>query len=258
MFVRSTLLVLAILPVAAAGVAAGAPQSCKTFSDAGTPSTADDIITCELTSYLSCADTLDPAGKLHDITVPVNLQLAAPTTSFTAGGGCGVPEVPLFNGVYQNTPYDFDIAGYVEGNIDTLTVELHDIHATQARQTGTMNLNVRIAIDGASPFGSEKRKNVSGTEFDSPLAIVVPVTLVPSSTRASDAMFFTVTNLGLDLPQLLQAGKGAHHAVAVTIGFDALNATGGQVPVWGATEVPASITINGAIKGKVIDARTIG
>ena len=257
MRVRSTLLAMALVPSAAFAVAAAAPEGCAVYDDAGTADAADDIVMCETTLYLSCEDTLDPAGKLHDIQVPVELTLDAPTESFTAAGGCGVPEVPLFSGVYQGTPYDFDIAGFTQGNIDTLTFELHDIHATQARMSGSMNLNVRITIDGQSPFGSEENTNVSGEPFQSPLTLDIPVEMVESSTGLSDGMFFTVTNLGQDLPGLLSAELGAYHTLSVTIGFDALGSTGVQTPVWGATEVPASITVNGEIKGTVVDARGV-
>lgn len=263
MRIRSALFALALVPGALAFAVTPADteetETCTTYSDAGTPDdTSDDIIMCEVANYLSCEDTLDPAGKVHDIQVPVKLTTIAPDTSFTAAGGCGVPEIPLFGGVYQNTPYDFDIAGYTKGNIDTLTFELHDIHATEARQSRTMNLAVRITIDELSPFGSEENTNVSGDPFDSPLTLDIPVEMVDSATGLSDGMFFTVTNLGEDLPELLDAGVGDYHGIKVTIGFDATNATGLQVPVWGATEVPASITVNGEVKGTVVDATAHG
>ncbi len=255
MRIRSALVAAAIIPSAVFAVAA-APEGC-TVLDAAGEGEADDVLICEVANYLSCEDVLDPAGKLHDITVPVKLTTEAPDTSFTAAGGCGVPEVPLFGGVYQNTPYDFDIAGFVEGNIDTLTFELHDIHATQARMSRSMTLGVRITIDGASPFGSETNTNVSGEPFESPLTLDIPLEMVDSSTGLSDGMFFTVTNIGQDLAELLAPGKGGYHTIAVTFGMDALDATGLQVPVWGAVEVPASITMNGEIKGTVIDATTV-
>jgi hypothetical protein len=260
MRVRSTILALSLLPAALFSTAAGAPAEGCSVLDAGADidSTDDDVIICETANYLSCEDTLDPAGKLHDITIPVKLVPTAPDTSFTAAGGCGVPEVPLFSGVYQDTEYDFDIADYLTGNIDTLTFELHDIHGTPARVNGTMSLNVRITIDGVSPFGSEENTNVSGDPFQSPLTLDIPVELVASSTMLSDGMFFTITNLARDIPGLTQAGMGTFHSIAVTIGFDALDSTGIQTPVWGATEVPASITMNGAVRGTVIDATTVG
>lgn len=253
----SALFAAALIPGALAFAVAPAvtEDGCTTHDDAGTADdTTDDVVLCESVNYLSCQDTLDPAGKVHDITVPVKLTTEAPDTSFTAAGGCGVPEVPLFSGVYQNTPYDFDIAGFFEGNVDTLTFELHDIHATQARANGTMTLAVRITVDGQSPFGSETNTNVSGDPFESPLTLDIPVEMVTSSTGLSDGMFFTVTNIAEDLPELLDVGTGGYHSIAVTIGFDALDGTGLQVPVWGATEVPASITVNGEVRGTVVDA----
>lgn len=257
MRIRSAILALSIVPSAMFAVAA-APEGCTTLNDYGTVDEADDAYGCTVVNYLSCDETLDPAGKVHDIQVPAPLTTDAPTASFTAAGGCGVPEVPLFSGVYQDTPYDFDIAGYTDGNIDTLTFELHNIHVTQARQTKKMKLNVRITIDGQSPFGSETNTNVSGDPFESPLTLAIPVDMVASTTGASDGMFFTVTNLSKDLASLLEAGIGGYHSIAVTIGYDDLGATGVQVPVWGATEIPASVTVNGAIKGTVINALNIG
>ena len=260
MRIRSALLALTlVLPAAAFSIAAGVPDGCEVLDDGGTPDDgSDDVVTCTSTNYLSCEDTLDPAGKVHDITIPVKLTAEAPDTSFTAGGGCGVPEVPLFSGTVQDTPYDFDVAGFTQGNIDSLTFELHDIHATQARATGTMNLAVRITIDGQSPFGAEENESVSGTISKSPLTLDIPVELVASDTGLSDGMFFTVTNIGEDLPELLDIGTGDYHSIQATIGFDATNATGAQVPVWGATEIPASITVNGAELGTLVDARQHG
>ncbi len=256
----SALFAAALIPGALAfAVTPAEVDTCATHDDGGTTDdTTDDTLLCESVNYLSCEDTLDPAGKLHDITIPVKLTPVAPDTSFTAGGGCGVPEIPLFSGVYQNTPYDFDIAGFFEGNVDTLTFELHDIHATQARATGEMTLAVRITIDGESPFGSEENTNVAGDPFDSPLTLNIPVETVTSSTGLSDGLFFTVTNIADDLPGLLDVGTGDYHSIAVTIGFNATNARGLQVPVWGATEVPASITVNGEEKGTVVDATQHG
>jgi hypothetical protein len=260
MRVRSTILALSILPAALFSVAADAPSEGCSVLDAGADavSTEDDVIICETANYLSCEDTLDPAGKLHDIRIPVKLVAAAPDTSFTAAGGCGVPEVPLFGGTIQDTPFDFDVADYTVGNIDTMTFELHDIHGTMARDGRTMTLNVRVTIDGKSPFGSEENTGTTGVVASSPRTLSIPVEMVDSSTGASDGMFFTITNIAQDFPELLAVGTGSDHKVAVTIAYDSLDTIGVHTLVWGATEVPASITMNGAVRGTVIDATTVG
>ena len=224
-------------------------------TDLGTTDDGDAAQACEATYYLSCDKA--EGNKVQEPGVAVPLTAVAPDTSYTAGGGCGTPEIPVFSGTVQNTPYDFEFAGIVDGNIDTLTVELHDIHATQARLAETHPLDVRITISGHSPFGSETNTNVTGDETSSPLTHRVDAEVTTSSTGASDMLTFTVTNIAADLPQLVNAGEGKLALVVVTIGFDAEEARGLQVPVWGASEIASSLTMNGEVLGTVVDATRV-
>lgn len=268
MRIRSALLVLTMLPVAAFSLAAHVPDGCTNLDDRGTADDgSDDAIVCTETHYLSCEATVDPAGKVHDFfNVPtIPLTTDAPEASFTEGAGCGYPEDPLFLGTRQDTPFSMDFGGFVTSNIDTLTVELHDLgpheNAIYAANGSTVELNVRLSIDGESPLGTEENESVDGTPSSSPATIAIPIEAELSDTGLSSKYVFTVTNIGADLPQLLTNfgadGSGIFHDVQVTVEFPAGPAgvpSDNVAPVWGATEVPASITINGEAAGTVLDA----
>lgn len=253
MRIRSAILALSLIPAAAFSVAA-APEGCSVYSDAGTPEDADDVIACEEVQYLSCEDAI--GGKYHDFfNVPtVKLTPDAPAGSVTAGEGCGYAEEPFFLGTRQDTSFSFDTGGFFATNVDTMTVELHDLGPLQ-NGINVLNdeilLDVRISIDGASPFGAEENTSVDGTVSSSPLTLTIPVTAVMSSTGASTSMVFTVTNILDDLPQTRKAGtENVFSDVKVTIEFPFTNVA----PVWGATDVPASITVNGELRGTIVNA----
>lgn len=269
MRIRSALLALTlVLPAAAFSVAAHVPEGCTTYDDGETAEEpSDDIITCTEAHYLSCENTLDPAGKLHDITTVIPLVTEAPETSFTAGGGCGYPEDPIFSGTVQNTPYQMDFGGFVTSNIDTMTIELHDLgpheNVAYAALGNEVELDVRITIDGFSPFGSEENEAVDGSISKSPLTLSIPVTAELSDTGLSSSYVFTVTNIGADLPETLtEFGEDGQvfHNVLVSVEFPRRAHPAGSLPsdniapVWGASEVPASIVLNGEQRGTIVDA----
>lgn len=253
MRIRSAILALSLVPAAAFSMAA-APEGCSVYSDAGTADESDDVLTCEEVQYLSCEDAI--GGKYHDFfnATTVKLTPEAPTGSFTAGEGCGYAEEPFFLGTRQDTAFSFDTGGFFFTNIDTLTVELHDLGPLQNAinvADDEILLDVRISIDGASPFGGEENTSVDGTVSQSPLTLTIPVEAVMSSTGASTAMVFTVENILADLPQNMTGGTdNVFSEVKVTIEFPTTNVA----PVWGATEVPASITVNGDSRGTIVDA----
>lgn len=284
MRIRSALFALALAPSALAFAVTPADidetvDTCSTYSDAGTPEdVSDDVITCTEQQYLSCQDTVDPAGKVHDFyNVPVvTLTPDAPDTSFTAGGGCGYPQQNLLTNVNQGTFSTFDFGGFVTTNVDSVTVEIHDLqpleNAVQAANGEVVDLGVRLTINQQSPFGIEKRTGATGTEFTVPAELDLPITATISETGLSTSYVFTITNIGADLPDLLRAfdadGDGIRddvfNKVLVTIGMPGLDYPFGTLPsdnlapVWGAIEVPASITVNGEVRGDVFDATQLG
>lgn len=274
MRIRSALFALVLVPgaLAFAVTPADTEDTCTTYSDAGTPdATSDDIVTCTETQYLSCEATVDPAGKVHDFANVTTIPLTAdePTTSFTEGAGCGYPEDPIFSSTVQNTPFAMDFGDFFTTNVDSLTVELHDLGphetAVYAANGNEVDLDVRISINQLSPFGYEENESASGVISTSPFTLSIPITVELSDTGLSSKYVFTVTDILEDLPQLAKEfgedGSGVFSSILVTIEFPRVAHPAGTLPpdnvapVWGASEVPASITVNGPEVGSVIDAR---
>lgn len=256
MRLRSALLALTLVPAAAFTIAADAPDGCTVVSDAGTPDDeTDDVLACEGAAYLSCEDAA--GGKYHaqlptGATVP--LTQAAPDISFTAGAGCGTQDDPGgFQAVQPGNPYyDVTIDGFLtEGNLDTLTVELHDIYVGPERQSGEMTLNVRLEVDSQSLFGTTTLTNQLGEEFQTPAIVEVPVEPVTSETGLSEALVFSVGDLQEQFPGV-GAGDGQFHTVRVTVTVPA----GAHALVWGATEVPAAVHVNKGLDGTVLELGT--
>ena len=159
----------------------------------------------------------------------------APTQSVQSGAGCGhYSNLATLGG----TPLDdANWAGTFTGNLDTMTVELHNIHASSDRAFTTMRLSVLLTIDGH-------------TSYTHAVATPQAVPRTASSTGAADKLLFSFRRLGL----LLEEGDGMQaHEISLTIGE--YNETQ-SAWVWDTTEVPAGITFNptGALQGKVFDA----
>jgi hypothetical protein len=255
MRVRTTLLALAILPAALCSVAADVPDDCTIADEGATTDGADDVLACAATAYLSCEDA--QGGKYHaQITEgPIGLTFDEPTESFTAGGGCGTQDDPI--GTYAVSPgnpfYDVTVEGFaMEGNLDTMIVELHDIYVGAERSTGTMNLQVRVELNSKSLFGTETLTPTNGDPVQSPTIIDVPVKMVRSSTGASESMSFSIGGLQEMFPGVAGVGTGAYQSVRVTFTVPA----GAHALVWGATEVPASISFNQGLAGTVLELGT--
>lgn len=278
MRIRSALFALALIPgaLAFAVTPAETEDTCTTYSDGATPDDpSDDIITCTETQYLSCEATVDPAGKVHDFyNVPViPLTADEPTTSFTEGAGCGYPEDSFFSSTVQNTIFAMDFGDFFMTNVDTLTVELHDLgpweNAVYAANGNEVELDVRVSINQLSPLGYEENESTTGEVSRSPFTLSVPITVELSETGLSSKYVFTLTNILEDLPELAKEvgedGSQVFSNVLVTVEFPQTDYPLGSlpsdnvVPVWGAQEVPASITVNGPVDGPeagtVIDAR---
>lgn len=236
----TTLGMVGVLALGAFAFDAPPEGECR-VDDRGTlDDTTDDADLCTVAAYLSCADAV--GGKvqaLPPVAVP-NAQLVAerPTTSFTAGGGCGEFENSSSAGVSQDNIHDFTFQGFIDANIDSLTVELHDFNVGPERGSGEMPLGVRVAIDGASPFGFETISSQTG-DYEVPRMVDVVAEAIPSSTGLTESYVFTITGIG-DVIKSVTPGDGKLREVKITINTP----IGGHVFVWGATEVPAGVLTN--------------
>lgn len=248
MRIRSVLLALTLaLPATAFGVATDVTESCSTLDDAGTPDvTEDDVIGCEATVYYDCSTA--HGGKVHvpsSLGTGVDLVEEAPTQSFTEGAGCGQQETSQATGAATTSFYDLNATGFLAGNVDTLTVELHSIYAGSLRAGGEVTLDVRVLLSGESPAGfRETEATGTGTPIGSPESFQLEVPLVVSETGLSESMTFTVTDLYAAFPELATAGDGAENFQSLDVTVGVVEQDWAGVFVWGATEVPASVTIN--------------
>lgn len=254
MRVRSLLLALSLLPGAALAVAATTPEGCVVAAEGDVATSDDDVLACEAAAYLAGCDQA-VGGKVWSqlVSGTVPTALTAPDTSFTAGAGCGTYEEPLFVGGQPGNPfYDLTIEGFVEGNLDTLYVELHDIYVGPQRAGGDVTLDVRVEVDGTSLFGTSELELINGDIAQTPSIISVPITPEVSSTGVSEALRFSVAGLQDMFPGVAGDGAGTFHSVRVTVSVP----PGGHVIVWDATEIPSGFYVNQGTAGTVLQLGT--
>jgi hypothetical protein len=165
----------------------------------------------------------------------------APTTSIANGDGCGNANDNLFSGVRPETPFDLTFAGFFRGNLDELTVGIHNIYVGTARRSGTLTMDVRVTVDGKSLFGDTATTNAAGDVTTEPKPVRIEAKAKPTgATGAASLLEFTVTDIGL----LDNAASTKNHRVVVTLatpfGANSLQ----NAWVWGNTEAPSYITFN--------------
>jgi hypothetical protein len=170
-----------------------------------------------------------------------------PAQSVSAGAGCGSVD-SVFTQSAPGNLYDTTWAGAFEGNLDTVTVELHGIYVGPARATGPYDVAVRLYVDGEAL-----------TLGESGLGANVAVKPVRSATGLSEKLVFSITDIGFvaeeeddvhDVALLIQGGTTINRGPTVT------NTVNGWV--WGTTEVPAGITFNPAELAETRIAATRG
>lgn len=168
----------------------------------------------------------------------------APTASVTTGAGCGFADDGVNSGTAQTSIYDAHIGGSFTGDLDSLTVQFHDIDLGSSRADGKLTVDVRLTIDGQSVFGTEDSGSsvVTGAV---PSRVSVPVTLVPSSTGASALAEFTVTGLGFIEPEDPSGAptEPVEHSLLLTVEGPSDVVSGW---VMDTTETPSGILFNPA------------
>lgn len=219
-----------------------------TDPDTGEPGE-QDVLACASAAYLSGCEAA-VGGKvylqLNSGSVPTDMD--EPTESFTAGAGCGTYEEPVTYATGPGNPfYDLTIDGFVTGNIDELTVELHDIYVGSQRNSGSITLATMVEVDGRSLFGTETVTDISGNETESPRRIDIPIDPVPSETGVSEMLRFSIGGLydlhGID--GVVGDGSNAFHTVRVTVSVP----VGAHAIVWDAAEVPSGFYVNQGLPG---------
>lgn len=252
MRIRGALLALTLVPAALFSVAAN-EEACSLLDDAGTEDAADDVVACEASVYLSCKNAVNE--KVYTPLDSVPLDFAAPTASVTDGAGCGKAEIAQANGTAPTSIYDINTTGFIAGNVDTLTVELHSIYAASQRAGGSVTLDVRVVVGGVSPVGFQESGGLpGGAPIGSPKSFTVSVDPEPSATGASEALVFTLTDIYKAFPELSEPGNGAENYQTLDITVSVENPAWVGTFVMGTTEVPSNVTINGPVRGTEVSA----
>lgn len=252
MRIRGALLALTLVPAALFSVAAS-EETCSVLDDLGTEDATDDVIACEASVYLSCKNAVNE--KVYTPLDSVPLVDAAPTASVADGAGCGKTEIAQSRGTATTSIYDINTTGYVAGNVDTLTVELHSIYAASQRASGSVTLDVRAVVGGVSPVGFEEAGGLpGGAPIASPRSFTVSVDPEPSATGASEALVFTITDIYKAFPELSGPGDGSENYQTLDITVSVQNAAWVGTFVMGTVEVPSNVTINGPVRGTEVSA----
>jgi hypothetical protein len=151
--------------------------------------------------------------------VTYNWNTTAPTTSFTANGGCGSLDAHSQDG--DGVTY----TGKHTGNLDRLTVHawVIDCCLTHAGVFSEVYTNVSVLIDGNEVVSSQE-------------AHIVPI---PSETNISRLLEFSVTGIGLKT----EADNKEHE---VTVNLETSSILDGDAVAWvlDATEVKSGVTFS--------------
>lgn len=240
----TVLIPLAMLALVATPAVADIPDNCRPLV-ADEADEATDPFVCEVDYFLQCDEAA--AGKVYVLPPLVSalpeFTEEAPAGSFTAGEGCGLHERSDSQGIQQDNINDFTFTGFTDGNLDTIAVELHDLNVSPNRTAEEIQLDIRLTIDGDSPFGTESGESAAGP-YTAPTFVPVMVTPVVSDTGATVSYQFTVTGLDEVLGTADDEGvSDQFYEVKFSINspLDGVHAF-----VWGATEIPAGVTINPA------------
>lgn len=153
-----------------------------------------------------------------------------PDQSVTDGAGCGTVDAPFMQEGPGNI-YDATWTGWFEGNLDSLTVELHNIYVGPGRATGQLNAAVKLFVDGLPLFDE--------------LGEEVTFEAVRSDTGLSEMIRFSIDNIGFvserdnvehQINLVMHGGETQNRGPTLT---DTVSGW-----VWDTTEVPSGMVFN--------------
>ena len=164
----------------------------------------------------------------------------APAQSVQQGGGCAFVD-NLVTMTAQRNAMDAVFEGDFVGNLNTFTVQVHNVYAGPARQSNTINFQVALTVDGKSMFG--------GPDL-TPTAKAIAVPLTAGNSGASGIAEFTVNGLNFGT----ELGDGTTRRRIVL----KISQTGADTSAWvfDATEAPAGITFNSPSQAAVTITRS--
>lgn len=205
-----------VLITVAAIVALAVPAAAQTEEFA-------PVLTEERT-YLLC----DGTNKVQNDSTPVAWSTDAPTTSYTAGAGCGFadsgdsdPETAPVLG--EDPTGELVLAGTYTGNLDSLSLHLHAIDGPWTRsELFGLEIVTSVEVDGNVIYDSGGAVDVSYARSESGATILGE---------------YTVTGIGL-----VEEADLTEHEVVVRVNANYSDDLYGWV--WGATEIDSGITFN--------------
>ncbi len=161
-----------------------------------------------------------------------------PTASYTSGAGCGTADSAVEGTADRNPIYDFTVAGFYTGNVDTLTLRLWAIEGF-GRTANKMDMKVHVTIDGEDVL---KRGTVANA---------VPIASSTGATR-----LYEVTITGVDLGR--ESDHSTEHEVLATVYPQFVNRTGGGIVwVYDAAEVDSGLVFNDTTPAATTIARNV-
>jgi hypothetical protein len=180
--------------------------------------------------YFSCAGGTPYQGD-HDAT----WDKAKPAASFQTGAGCGFLDTGPGPGTEANgNRVDFIGGGTHDGTIQSVTVDLYSLATSQARvpadYPGIFELIIdgqSVLLDETSRIAGDKSEN-DGTTEHLTFSFAHPVPVDEETGEETG-------------PAEPLAGPGKH---TVTVRFTSRTIEYQNLWVWGASEVPAGVTIN--------------
>jgi hypothetical protein len=146
----------------------------------------------------------------------------APTTSYTAGGGCGSADPGPWSGRLAGTKVDGFFGGTYGGRIQAINIELHTLLLPRARVPADIGVSLQLRVDGEDILGGPRTFRMAGE---------------PSESGLTDRYRLSITNL--DIPE------GAPDR-PIEIQFSSQFLDYQHAWVWGATEVPGHVQMNPA------------
>ncbi len=176
--------------------------------------------------YLHC-NGATKVSNLHALVDGANVSWdeTKPTTSYTAGGGCGTADTFLEGTANQNPAYDFPMTGYYTGNIKNITIRLWGIDASGSRAFNEWDVDLHLMIDGVDILAR-------------PTVTTVP--MIESSTGLSRLYEVTITDIGL-------SSKWDHeveHEVQLTVYPKYIDGSGVVAWVYDAAEIDSGLVFN--------------
>lgn len=201
------------------------------------PLLAAGLASLALAAPAAAADPLPTTSFFFTCQGPTKVQNAeakgwsttAPATSFTAGAGCGSVDPSVAKNRAGGVDADFLTNGTYTGTIQSINVEVHSLLLSQARALPDFPGEFELTIDGEQVV------------FDNTTRIAGQV----SSTGVSEKFVFSFSRAkpagATEAPPL--AGPGAH---TIAVRFGSRTVEYNHLWVWGASEVPAGLTVNPA------------